>query len=218
MYRALSRIAALGRSFPIRVTTVVRPVLKNTGYNLSSSRPAVTFVQHENPLRTVDTGGNDSTYRETTVEVRDDWPAVTDERFAALVAQDWSVATVDAACDGFLSVTAYAPPKGYQLQDTVFDGLRERLTAVLPDMTDEQLMDTLQMIARWKVANPNDPVYFKFWSQFDKQCLARYKNWSLNKLLLYMDLWYVTDLIKLSDFVWFGMKKLVRKPSRYYNL
>lgn len=213
MNRALSRLAALRHAFPKTVSTVVR---RTAGYSLSSGRPAVASLQQDffQPSRR-DCIGSSPAYRETTVEVRVDWPAVTDERFAALASHDWSEATVDEACDGFLSTTVYAAPRGYQLQDTVFAGLRDRLAAVLPNMTDEQLMDALQLIARWDTKNPKDPVYCEFWSLFDKQCTARYKNWSLNKLLLYMDHWYSMDLIKLSNFVWFSVRKLARKPSRY---
>ncbi|VVC42713.1 RAP domain [Cinara cedri] len=208
MNRALYRLTA----FPKRVVAVVRPVARTANSSLSISRPT-PFLQQDGLLRR-NIIANDPNYRETTIEVRIDWPVVTDERFAALSSQDWSAATVDEVCDNFLLITSYSAPRGLQLQDTVFDELRNRLVTILPDMTDQQLMDMLQLIARWNVKNPYDPIYRKFWSLFDKQCIARYKNWSLNKLLLYMDHWYAMGLIKLSDFVWLSVRKLARKPSR----
>lgn len=164
---------------------------------------------------------HDPTYSDTVVDPDDaaarrrHWPAVTDAQFHQLVTQDFGARTADHVCDDFRSISAYAAAGDrYRLVDPVFGPFRERLMAVLPDITDQQLIDVFELIPVWNERDVKDPVFRELWSAFDKECVHRYKRWSLNKILLFMDHWYVMRLSRFSDFVWLGVRKMARKPSR----
>jgi len=144
-----------------------------------------------------------------------DWPTViTAQQFHELISQDFSVKTADEVCKDFTAISSYARGRQYQLADAVYDGLRDRLVAVLTHITDEQLLSIFALIPLWDTKDAKDPTYHQLWSEFDRQCIDRHRRWTLNKLLLFMDHWYLMKLSRLSNFVWMGVRKLARKPSR----
>ncbi|XP_001948198.2 FAST kinase domain-containing protein 5, mitochondrial [Acyrthosiphon pisum] len=161
---------------------------------------------------------NDPGYRATVVNPAAravNWPtAITPQQFHALIGQDFSIRTADEVCNDFTAISSYAGGRDYRLADSVYDGLRDRLVAVLPQMTDEQLLSVLVLIPLWDTKDAKDPAYLRLWSEFDRQCIERHRRWTLNKLLLFMDHWYFMKLSRLSNFVWMGVRKLARKPSR----
>lgn len=164
-----------------------------------------------------DTMVNDPMYRETVVDpytVRCS-RSVTDKEFHQLIGQDFATRTAGETCDDFRSASVYAAGRDhFFLTDNQFDGLRDRLIAVLPDVSDQQLMSVLETLPLWNLTQGKDPVYFALWSAIDKQCVDRSRQWSLNKTLLFMDHWYMSKLSRLSNFVWIGVRKLARRPSR----
>lgn len=158
---------------------------------------------------------NDPMYGETVVnpDVWRDWPVVTDKQFGDLMARDFGARTAEEVCDDFRKISVYAAGR-FCLTDAAFDRLRKRLIAILPDVTDQQLASVFEVMPLWNAMNFKDPVFRELWSAFDAQCIDRYKSWSLNKLLLFMDHWYVMRLSRFSNFVWLSVRKLARKPSR----
>jgi len=161
---------------------------------------------------------NDPGYRSTVVNPAAhavNWPtAITAQQFHALISQDFSIRTADEVFNDFTSISSYARGREYRLADTVYDGLRDRLVAVLTQMTDQQLLSIFALIPLWDTKDAKDPAYHRLWSEFDRQCIDRHRRWTLNKLLLFMDHWYLMRLSRLSNFVWIGVRKLARKPSR----
>ncbi|XP_025194261.1 FAST kinase domain-containing protein 5, mitochondrial [Melanaphis sacchari] len=160
----------------------------------------------------------DPGYRATVVNpdaLAINWPtAITAQQFHTLINQDFSVRTSDEMYKDFTAISLYIVGKDCLLTDTVYDGLRDRLICVLPQMTDEQLLSILALIPLWNTKDAKNPVYYRLWSEFDRQCIERHRRWTLNKLLLFMDHWYLMRLSRLSNFVWMGVRKLARKPSR----
>jgi hypothetical protein len=158
----------------------------------------------------------DAAYSQTVIDPdnQQDWIVVNDKEFHLLVTQESKEKSVYEVCDDFLKVSMYAMGRDFDLTDPMFDVLRNQLVAMLPQVTDYQLMSIMRMIPLWNMKNAKDPVFYKLWSALDKQCIERYKKWSLDKLLLCMDHWYIMRLSRMSNFVWLGVKKLSRKPSR----
>lgn len=193
--------------------TAVRPA--RVSWSMYTSTVSRQYLDNEN-FNMHNTMVNDPTYELTVVnlDVRKDWPVVTEKQFHELVIQDFHTRTATEVCDDFLRISVYATGKKFSLMDTMFDGLRNQLIAVLPKAADHQLMSIFRLIPLWGVKNAKDPIYFKLWSEFDKECIVRYKKWSINKLLLFMDHWYIMKLSRLSNFVWMGVRKMARKPSR----
>lgn len=159
---------------------------------------------------------NDPMYFDTVINPynQNDWPSVSDKQFHTLITQEFHRKTTNEIYDDFYNISAYIIGKDFNIVDTMFDGLRNQLIANASQFSDEQLMSILKLISLWNIKNLKDPNFYSFWSTFDKQCVVRYKNWSLNKILLFMDHWYVMKLSRLSNFVWLGLRKLARKPSR----
>lgn len=216
MNRTLSRLAFVGRAFA-----------NNHGRRISFAQFWPAFASSPPALRThMDVENhnahnvmvNDPGYRATVVNPVEhvvNWPRViTPQQFHALISQDFSIRTADEMCNDFTAISLYAMGRDYRLTDSIYDGLRDRLVAVLPQMTDQQLLSVFALIPLWDTKNAKDPVYNHLWSEFDRQCIDRHKRWTLNKLLLFMDHWYLMRLSRLSNFVWMGIRKLARKPSR----
>lgn len=217
MNRALSCLTIVGRTFAKRYIAVVPStvrVIRPTCF-YSSSPPALRFMDNEN-TNAHDIMVNDPSYNETVVNpcVRDNWLTVTDQQFHTLITQDFRSKSVNEMCDDFQKISLYVSGKDFDIVHSMFDGLRNQLIAVAPQMTDEQMLVIFEMISLWNLRKAKDPVFYQLWSVFDKQCVERYGKWSLNKVLLYMDHWYLMRLSKLSNFVWLGIRKLGRKPSR----
>lgn len=220
MNRALTCLLTASRTLSKKynLLTTIRPVSAiQSSYSSSFNRKSQSglFLDHEN-LNAHNLMANDPAYNDTIVNtnVQKEWPIVTDKQFHALITQDFSMKTPDQICDDFLKISVYTMSKEFSIVDTVFDGFRNKLLAILPDVTDHQLMCILKLIPLWKRKNAKDPVFHQLWSQLDKQCVERYKKWSLNKMLLFMDCWYLTRLSRMSNFVWLGVRKLAYKPSR----
>lgn len=225
MHRVFARLATVGRAVAGRCEPPNRLFLAAAGparalLRPSSEKPppmaAALFLDNEN-YNAHSVMMNDPAYGETVVntDAPEQRPVVTDQQFHALITQDFGSRTADGTCDDFLKISAYAMGREFDLTDAAFDALRAGLTAALPRFTDHQLMSALRAIPLWGVQNGKDPVYYQLWSELDKQCVQRYAKWSLNKMLLFMDCWYLMRLSKMSNFVWLGVRKLARKPSRY---
>lgn len=193
--------------------TTARPV--RVLWSMRASTVFRTYLDNEN-FNMHNTMTNDPTYELTVVnlDIREDWPVVTDKQFHDLISQDFHTKTAIEVYDDFLKISVYASGKNFDLTDTMFEGLRNQLITVLPSLSDHQLMSIFRMIPLWNVKNAKDPIFFKLWSEFDKQCIERYKKWSINKLLLFMDYWYIMKLSRMCNFVWLGIRKIARKPSR----
>lgn len=220
MNRALTCFATTGRTLSKRynLLTTFSPVraIQPLYSSSSNQKPKLgLFLDHEN-INAHSLMANDPAYSDTIVNtnVQEDWPFVTDKQFHALITQDFSLKTPNEICDDFQKISVYSMGKEFNIIDTVFDGFRNKLIAILPDVTDDQLMRILKLIPLWKTKNAKNPVFYQLWSQCDKQCMERYKKWSLNKMLLFMDCWYLMKLSRMSNFVWLGVRKLAYKPSR----
>ncbi|XP_050428140.1 FAST kinase domain-containing protein 5, mitochondrial [Adelges cooleyi] len=220
MSRALNYVSTLGRVLLLNCKIIkptshfgsrtIRPMCV-----VSFQEPSTKYLGYEN-VNAHNTMANDPMYSETMMDSqeRKNWPLVTDEQFHILITQDHRIRSVDEICDDFQKISIYASGRQFYLIDEMFEKLRERLIAVAPQMSDDQLLNFLKVLPLWNICSAKVPLYFKFWSVFDKQCIERYKNWSLNKTLLFMDHWYNARMSKLSNFVWLGVRKLGRRPSR----
>lgn len=222
MHRTLSCLTTVGRVFTRKCNILIaaRQIRTVQPVSFYSSTVTVgqytnTFLENEN-TNAHNTMINDPTYNETVINpyVPEDLPIVTDKEFHYLVNQDFKSRTTDEIYQDFLRISSYIVGKNFSLLDSIFNGLRNELIASLPNITDDQLMSIFKLMPLWKLNNSKDPMYYKLWSEFDKQCVERHKKWSLNKLLLCMDHWYIMKLSKFSNFVWVGIRKLARKPSR----
>ncbi|VVC42712.1 Hypothetical protein CINCED_3A008452 [Cinara cedri] len=223
MRRVLSRLVTLGCTCPRKIDTliapvfglVVRPTRPHSVYSSSFKRSSAVFIDNENS-NAHNTMVNDPAYSRTVVsrDNRIDLPTVTEAQFRDLIAENFRPSTAEKTCDDFQKVTAYAISSGFALVDATLDTLREQLVAVLPTMTDDQLIAVFKLISLWNTKDVNDPKYKKLWSLFDEQCIERHQNWSVDKLLLVMDHWYIMNLLRFSEFVMVGVSKLASKPFR----
>uniref|UniRef100_A0A2S2NGA7 Uncharacterized protein n=1 Tax=Schizaphis graminum TaxID=13262 RepID=A0A2S2NGA7_SCHGA len=215
MNQTLSRLAFVGRAFANNCGR--RNAFAQIWPKFSSSSTLSSHVNYENnnahSVMVKDPG-----YQATVVNPNAsavNWPtAITAQQYHALISQDFSVKTADEVLKAFTAISSYAAGKDYLLADTMYDGLRDRLIGVLPQMTDQQLLSIFTLIPLWDTKDAKNPVYYRLWSEFDQQCIERHRRWTLNKLLLFMDHWYLMRLSRLSNFVWMGVRKLARKPSR----
>lgn len=222
----LNRLVILGRVFPRRNDALFSPAYGSSvdraprlaAYPWSFDRPATSFARSENS-NAHSTMVMDPDYSGTVVGrgVLADWPSVTEAQYRELIdRENRRLKTAEEVCDDFRTVTAYAKAAGggFAVVDAALHGLRERLAAVLPTMADNQLMTVLRLISLWDVDDLFRLEYMRLWSLLDAQCIKRSANWTTDKLLLYMDHWYIMNLSRLSKFVQLGVNKLAREPCR----
>lgn len=223
----LIRLALLGRAFPRRSDALFAPAYgpsvdrapRRAAYPESFGRSAASYAHSENS-NAHSTMVMDPDYSGTVVNrgILGDWPSVTEAQYRELIERvDCRSKTAEEVCDDFRAVTAYAKTagSGFAVLDTALYGLRERLAATLPTMTDGHLMTVLRLISLWDADGLSRLEYMRLWSLLDAQCIARSANWSTDKLLLYMDHWYIMNLSRLSKFVQLSVNKLAREPFRW---
>lgn len=219
MNRIFYRITGVGHTFTKRCNvfaTSVRPVrMLQLVYVSTFKQHTFSYLDTENH-NAHNTMVNDPMYSETIVDpnIHENQPIITDREFHGLITQGSRLKSPNEVCNDFIKISVYIKGKDYHFMNAMFDSIRKQLIAELSKMTDDQLMTVLKHIPLWNVHNSKDPVYYAFWSEIDKECVMRCKKWSLNKLLLFMDYWYMMKLSKLSNFMWIGVRKLGRKPSR----
>lgn len=81
-----------------------------------------------------------------------------------------------------------------------------------PLFSDEELMDCLIALQHWAPANSvRDEQFLNVWKALDQVCHNRYIDWSHDKVLYVVDLWYQIRLTRLSIFVFKALKKISNK-------
>lgn len=127
--------------------------------------------------------------------------------------RDWMSESPHRVNEAFISLGIYSASNlSITMDDERFNDLICALVDKCSAFTDDQLIDCLIAIQIWP---PSDHVktehFLKVWKILDKVCVARQFDWSIDKMLYIMDLWYCMKLVRLSDFVFKGLLRMSKR-------
>lgn len=98
------------------------------------------------------------------------------------------------------------------IDDHRFNKLVDAFENKCSSFTDDQVMDCLIAIQSWPQSDHVKAGNFlKVWKALDKLCHGRLFDWSHDKILFVMDLWYKIRLIRLNNFTYHGLNKISRR-------
>lgn len=138
------------------------------------------------------------------------------EEFKDLInIKDWDSKTPHQIATAFVSFGIYS--NSYlklTMDDEKFDGLTMAFVNKCSQFTDDQLIDCMTAVQIWPESNHvKEKNYLKIWKSLDNVCLQKFLDWTVDKILYMMDLWYHMKLARLSGFVYKGLNKVSRKSS-----
>lgn len=139
---------------------------------------------------------------------------ISHEEFKDLVSKtNWSNESPYHIVTAFVSFGIYSANNlKLTIDEGMFDELTTNFVSKCSEFTDEQLIDCMVAVKIWPQSrHVKENNYLKIWKALDYVCLERYLDWTVDKTLYMMDLWYHMHLIRLSNFVYKGLNKLSRK-------
>lgn len=138
------------------------------------------------------------------------------KRFHELLEQDWSKKAPAEILEIFPKLGAYCKNNNMCISDTIFDDYIDNLTDSLSKATDEELVSLFYAFNQW----PETPSirtrnYIEVWVALDETCHSRVNNWSYDKMLSFISLFYMLNVNKMSDA---SKKILVKLASKAKKL
>lgn len=104
-----------------------------------------------------------------------------------------------------------------RLNDPKFVILCEFLIEKIPELTDEQLMNTLKILTLWpRIEDGNDDLFYRLCKAVDDHLCQRGALWDRNKMLLVIDHFHRLGVINFSSYSWKNLGKLCRNPERLF--
>ncbi|CAD7089811.1 unnamed protein product [Hermetia illucens] len=139
--------------------------------------------------------------------------SLSDENIAKLL--DDPPATPQEICSTLRAVIGYCNKNALAIADERFDKFVDAFTSICDQLTDDQLQSCLTVL-QFLPEPPgiNSRNFMELWKALDDACKARIQDWSTDKILLIADCWYRLNLVKCSEFVWDGIKKIGRKARK----
>uniref|UniRef100_A0A1B6F893 RAP domain-containing protein n=1 Tax=Cuerna arida TaxID=1464854 RepID=A0A1B6F893_9HEMI len=139
---------------------------------------------------------------------------ITDKEFENIVGvADWKNKSAYNVVVSFISLAVYSSSKlKVTVDDERFDKLVSEFVQKCSQFTEDQLIDSLVAVQFWPLSeHVKTHNYLQIWKALDHVCHDRYLDWTVDKMLFMMDLWYNIKLIRLSSFVYKGLNKISRK-------
>lgn len=112
----------------------------------------------------------------------------------------------------YKSIVYYCKETNTLFSDGRFSNFAKYFCRVVYELSDEQLLETLQL---WELLPIEENVrvsnFIDVWNSLDLVCCNRIHRWKVNELLLFCDVWYNLRLARICDFVPEAVYKLGRK-------
>lgn len=140
--------------------------------------------------------------------------SLSEEEFSNLLStSDWESKSPSHIAAAFASCgLCSASYLNVSMDDHRFNKLVDAFESKCSSFTDDEMMDCLIAIKFWpKSDNVKAENYSRVWKALDNLCFERLLDWSHDKILFVMDLWYQIRLIRLSNFTYHGLKKISRR-------
>nr|XP_019530042.2 uncharacterized protein LOC109401889 [Aedes albopictus] len=123
---------------------------------------------------------------------------------------DWKAYSTREVLDWFHRVADICKQEGMRVSDERFDGFVEAMVGRMVELTDEEIVEVLHLLAR---IGPETPAvdtrnFMELWNAADRVCLARVPKWNTEKLLYMADQWYPLKVAKIGKFVGKAMWKI----------
>ncbi|XP_001656894.2 uncharacterized protein LOC5578310 [Aedes aegypti] len=123
---------------------------------------------------------------------------------------DWKTCSTREVLDWFHRVVELCKQNGMCISDGRFDGFVEAMVGRMEELTDEEIVETLHLLAEVgpETAAVDTRNYMELWNAADRVCLGRVSRWDTEKLLYMADQWYPLRVAKIGRFVGKAMWKI----------
>lgn len=163
--------------------------------HLNTPKRAKEFVELENtharkiiqtiPLFTISTEHN----------ILTDKIIDTENDFNSFLNQNWRTATPGDVVRGFLNVLDYSRKADINISDTRFDKLVDGLMDSVEKLTDKELYTLLECLTRFPLTGAyNSHNFHDVWSALDDICSHKLRNWDLETMFKFADLFHQLHL------------------------
>lgn len=129
----------------------------------------------------------------------------------------WESLSARDVLDQFYRVVEVCKRDSVCISDPRFDGFVEALVGRMAELSDDELVEVLRLLAE---IGPDTPAvdtrnFVTIWNVVDQLCLERATQWKTEKLLFMADQWYPLRVAKIGKFVGKAVWKI---SSRLRNL
>lgn len=116
---------------------------------------------------------------------------------------DWKAYSAREVLDWFHRVVDACKQDGLCVSDERFDGFVEAMVGRMEQLTDEEIVEVLHLLARIgpETAAVDTRNFVELWNAADRVCLSRVPKWNTEKLLYMADQWYPLRVAKIGRFV-----------------
>lgn len=141
-----------------------------------------------------------------------------DVEFCDLVeSKNWENKSATTLAETFVSLGVYSNSVSHMtLEDERLDHFIGAFLQKCSLFSDDELMDCLVALQQWAQSSKSvrEEQFLKVWKALDQVCHERYIDWSHDKILYVVDLWYQVKLARLSIFVYKALKKISNKCEK----
>ncbi|KAG7305378.1 hypothetical protein JYU34_009444 [Plutella xylostella] len=115
----------------------------------------------------------------------------------------------------FSKIGAYCSEHNMCISNKMFDNHIDVLTDNIKFASDDELKSLFYALKRWpETPSARSRNYIEVWAALDDECLKRHTEWSTDKILSYLSLFYMLKIIKATDYSQKVLNKLATKAKR----
>ncbi|XP_068629636.1 FAST kinase domain-containing protein 5, mitochondrial-like [Battus philenor] len=133
-----------------------------------------------------------------------------------LLSQNWSQEKPKKIFETFPLLGQVCSEQNLCISNKIFDDFIDNLTDNLADASDEELKSVFYSLLNWPQVKYNRTRNFiEVWVALEDECLKRLKHWTYDEMLMFVTLFYMLNIIRVSDF---PHKCLLRLASKAKHL
>uniref|UniRef100_A0AAR5Q8N4 FAST kinase-like protein subdomain 2 domain-containing protein n=2 Tax=Dendroctonus ponderosae TaxID=77166 RepID=A0AAR5Q8N4_DENPD len=139
----------------------------------------------------------------------------TDSDFTGFLNKDWRKSNATEITKAFISVKPFCNSHNITVNDARFDCLVDGLMDNCENLTDSELLQLLQTLLEYpKCRPPTIGNFHDVWSCLDDICCWKMKDWDIETVFIFGDLWFKLGLSKIADFIFTVLDKFQYKADR----
>ncbi|KAG4074790.1 hypothetical protein HA402_006429 [Bradysia odoriphaga] len=129
--------------------------------------------------------------------------------------QDWKDLTTKSIVECLETIGNYCKQNGTTISHKRFDKFVDVCTERCFDFTDNQLIQSLQILIRYPLTESSKSRNFvELWQAFDGACVKRIDTWDFNTILYVCDHWHMLHLGRFNKFNCEGSLKIGKKLKK----
>lgn len=141
--------------------------------------------------------------------------SINKEEFLKIINTKWSRANAHDLFQVFSDLGVYCSENNICISDKRFDDLIDALTDSIELTTDDELKALFYSLTKWpETESIRTRNYIEVWAALDDECIKRFNKWSYDKMLLFLSLFYMLNVTRVSDYSYKCLQKLTSKAHQ----